>query len=222
MKTALLIGATGLVGDYLLRQLLTDDRFERVKIFVRRSTGYQNPDKLEEHLVDFERPEDWQHLLSGDVLFSALGTTLRQAGSAPAQFRVDYTYQYRVAEAAAQNGVKTLVLVSSASADPDSFVFYTRMKGELERDVKRLPFQRIRILQPGMLAGTRSEPRVAEQLALPLASLLAHLPGLHQFRPIHAREVATAMCNAALDEKPGVQTDTLEAVFERATQSGAV
>ncbi|SHL88460.1 NAD(P)H-binding protein [Hymenobacter psychrotolerans] len=216
MQTALLIGATGLVGDNLLRQLLSDSRFDRIKVFTRRPTGYHNPDRLEEHLIDFEHPEHWQHLLSGDVLFSALGTTLRQAGSADAQYKVDYTYQFRVAEAAAQNGVKTYVLVSSAGAAADSFVFYSRMKGKLERDVKRLPFQRIRIMQPGMLAGHRHEPRLMERLALPLAAAVAQLPGLQQYRPIHGREVAQAMINAALDEKPGVQTDTLEQVFQRA------
>lgn len=216
VKTALLIGATGLVGDYLLRQLLTDDRFDRIKVFTRRPTGYQNPARLEEHLVNFDQPEQWQHLLTGDVLFSTLGTTLQQAGSNAAQYKVDYTYQFRAAEAAAQNSVKTYVLISSAGADAEAFVFYSRMKGELERAVKRLPFQRIRILQPGMLAGQRSEERLAERIALPLTALLAKLPGLHHYRPIHGREVAQAMINAALDEKPGVQTDALEAVFARA------
>ena len=216
MQTALLIGATGLVGDYLLRQLLSDPRFDRIKVFTRRPSGYQNPDKLEEHLIDFDHPEQWQHLLTGDVLFSALGTTLRQAGSNDAQYKVDYTYQFRVAEAAAQNGVKTYVLVSSAGADAEAFVFYSRMKGKLEQDIKGLPFQCIRILQPGMLAGHRHAPRLAERLALPLAALAGYLPGLQQYRPIHGREVAQAMINAALDEKPGVQTDTLEGVFRRA------
>jgi hypothetical protein len=93
------------------------------------------------------------------------------------------------------------------------------MKGELERAVKRLPFQRIRILQPGMLAGTRTEDRLAERVALPLTALLAKLPGLRRYRPIHGREVAQAMINAALDSKPGVQTDTLQGVFDRAKNS---
>jgi len=205
-----------LVGNYLLRQLLSNDNFSRISVFTRRATGYQNPAKLEEHIVDFDKPEKWQHLLTGDVLFSTLGTTLHQAGSQQAQYQVDYTYQYRTAEAAAQNGVKTYVLVSSAAADPESFAFYTRMKGELERDVKRLPFQRIRILQPGMLAGHRHNSRLAERIALPVAALLSNLPGLAPYRPIHGKEVAQAMINAALDEKPGVQTDALAGVFKRA------
>ncbi|GAA4385779.1 NAD(P)H-binding protein [Hymenobacter koreensis] len=215
MKIALVIGATGLVGDYLLRQLLLDSRFERIKVFTRRPTGYQNPAKLEEHLVDFEQPEQWHHLLTGDVLFSTLGTTLKQAGGQRQQYRVDYTYQYQTAEAAARNGVETYVLVSSASADPTSNIFYTRMKGELERDVQRLPFRRIRILQPGPLAGPRQEPRTLEKIGIAAASLLGQLPALRKYRPAHGRTVAQAMINATLDETPGTQVDTLEGVFAR-------
>ena len=215
MKTAILIGATGLVGDYLLRQLLLDDRFTNIKVFARRPTGYQNP-KLQEHLVDFQQPQQWSELLTGDVLFSTLGTTLKQAGSQAAQYEIDYTYQYRAAQAAAEHGVETLVLVSSAGADANSLIFYSRMKGELERDVKKLPFRRIRVLQPGMLAGARKEPPTSERIGLVLGSLLGQVPVLRQYRPIHGRTVAQAMINAALDETPGVQTITLEDVFTRA------
>ncbi|QJX48759.1 NAD(P)H-binding protein [Hymenobacter taeanensis] len=215
MKTAILIGATGLVGDYLLQQLLLDDRFSSVKVFGRRPTGYQSP-KLQEHLIDFGQPQEWSGLLTGDVLFSALGTTLKQAGSQNAQYEVDYTYQYRAAQAAAEHGVETLVLVSSAGADAHSIIFYSRMKGELEQDVKKLPFHRIRILQPGMLAGFRKEPRTGERIGLLLGSLVGQLPVLRQYRPIHGRTVAQAMINAALDETPGVQTISLEDVFTRA------
>ncbi|RSK44729.1 Rossmann-fold NAD(P)-binding domain-containing protein [Hymenobacter perfusus] len=218
MYSALLIGATGLVGDYLLRQLLLDDRFTSLKVFTRRPTGYQNP-KLEEHLVDFDQPRGWNHLLTGDVLFSSLGTTLRQAGGQKAQYKVDYTYQFQAAQAAAENGVPTYVLISAANAEPDALVFYSRMKGELERDIKRLPFRRIRILQPGILAGNRAAPRLGERLGLLLATAAGTIPLLHAYRPIHARIVAQAMVKAAVDETPGVRTDTLEDVFRRAGQS---
>lgn len=217
MRTALLIGATGLVGDHLLRQLLLDDRFDHVKVFVRRPTGYQNA-KIEEHLVDFNQPRTWGHLLTGHVLFSALGTTLRQAGGQQAQYQVDYTYQFRTAEAAAENGVATYVLVSSAGADDQSLLFYSRMKGELERDVKRLPFRHIRIIQPGILAGSRAAPRLGEKVGLFLASVASTMPLLRAYRPIHGRIVAQAMIHAALDPSPGISTYSLEEVFRRAEQ----
>jgi uncharacterized protein YbjT (DUF2867 family) len=216
MKTALVIGATGLVGDYLLRQLLLDPRFERIKVFTRRPTGYHNPAKLEEHIVDFDKPAEWQELLQGEVLFSALGTTRKQAGSQEAQYRVDHTYQLQTAEYAARNGTDTYVLVSAAGADKDSALFYNRLKGELERDVQALAFARIRILQPGVLAGPRAEARPLERLGIGAAALLGTVPLLRKYRPIHARTVARAMINASFDEQAGVQVDTLEEVFRRA------
>lgn len=215
MPTALLIGATGLVGDQLLRQLLLDARFSRISVFTRRPTGYQNP-RLEEHIVNFDQPRDWNQLLHGDVLFSCLGTTLQQAGSQDAQYLVDYTYQFQAARAAAENGVAAYALVSSTGADADSLLFYTRMKGELERDVKRLPFQCIRILQPGILAGQREQRRLGEKVGLWLATVVSAMPLLHSYRPIHARTVARALRQAALDTTPGIQTYALEQVFERA------
>src|ERR1700761_7880367 len=119
MKTAIVIGATGLVGKQLVQQLLKDTRFEQVKIFVRKSTGISNS-KLQEHVVDFDQPDTFKRALTGDVLYSALGTTLSAAGSKDAQYKVDYTYQYQVAKTAAANGVKEYVLISAAGSAPDS------------------------------------------------------------------------------------------------------
>lgn len=215
MKTALVIGATGLVGSHLLRQLLADDRFEKVKIFTRRSTGIQNP-KLEEYIIDFDQPEQWQHLLTGNVLFSALGTTLKKAGSKPAQYKIDYTYQYNMAKAAAANGVADYVLVSSAGASVDSKIFYSRMKGELERDVMQLPFKHIHIIQPGILVGQRKEKRAGEKIGIALLSVLYHIPGLTAYKPIPAETVAKAMINASFDESKSLQVHTLQGVFDLA------
>jgi uncharacterized protein YbjT (DUF2867 family) len=116
MKTALLIGATGLTGSHLLHLLLADLRFEHIIIFVRRSTGIVHP-KLEEHIVRFGHPEEWKHLVKGDVLFSALGTTVKLAGSKEAQYKVDYTYQFQFAAAASANGVPSYVLISASGAN---------------------------------------------------------------------------------------------------------
>ena len=130
-KTAILIGATGLVGAALTDALLADSRFEKVVVFVRRATGKNHP-KLEEHIVNFDAIDNWKQLLTGDVLFSAMGTTIGKAGSKEAQYKIDYTYQYEVAKAASENGVRQYVLVSSAGASPQSKIFYSRMKGELK------------------------------------------------------------------------------------------
>ena len=123
--TALVLGATSLVGSHLLNMLLEDGQYAAVKVFVRRKIDMQHP-RLQVQVVDFDRPETWHRELKGEVLFSTLGTTLRQAGSQDAQYRVDYTYQHEAARAAAANGVETYVLVSSAGADANARVFYSR------------------------------------------------------------------------------------------------
>jgi uncharacterized protein YbjT (DUF2867 family) len=199
--TAVVIGATGLVGSELLRQLLVDARFAAVVALGRRRTGVEHA-RLREHVIDFDAPASFAGFVAGDVLFSALGTTIRAAGSPEAQYRVDHGYQLRVAEAAARNGVATYVLVSSASASPRSRIFYSRMKGELERDVERLPFARVRILRPGPLDGERREVRAGERWALRVLRPLAPvLPA--SLKPIPAATVAHAAVAVAFDTAPG-------------------
>lgn len=211
-RRAIVIGATGLVGTQLLSQLLQDDRFSAVLVFGRRSTGIVHP-KLQELLVDFDAPSTWAPQVQGDVLFSALGTTIKTAGNQEAQYKVDFHYQYTFAQAAAKNGVPVYVLVSSAMANDRSRIFYTRMKGELEREVKKLPFTAIRIIQPGVLAGDRKEHRPGEKMGIRMLKFLNGLGIMHKQKPIHASIVARALVNASLDPAPGTKTYTLLDVF---------
>jgi uncharacterized protein YbjT (DUF2867 family) len=212
MKTALVIGATGLVGKQLVQQLLADDRFSRVVVFVRRTTGVQHP-KVQEHLIDFDAVDSWKDLVRGDVLFSTLGTTIKKAGSQEAQYKIDYTYQYNFAKVAADNGVPAYVLVSSSGAKTTSRIFYSRMKGELEEAVKKLPFQYIRIIQPGLLAGEREEFRLGETIAYGISSVFKFIPGLDAYRPYHDTVVAKALINAALTEGEKIKIYTLRDIF---------
>src|SRR5687768_5421023 len=167
---ALVIGATGMVGSQLIQQLLADKRFEKIRVFSRRSLDIKHQ-KLEEHLINFDYPEQWKGLVRGNVLFSALGTTLSKAGSKGAQFKIDYKYQYQFAKAASENGVPQYVLVSAAYASPSSKIFYSRMKGILEKDVKKLSYQNITILKPGMLSGERKEERTGEKIGITVSNL---------------------------------------------------
>lgn len=198
-KTALVIGATGLVGSHLVQLLLESNDFDQIKIFGRRSTGHANP-KIKEFIVDFDNIDSFKNELTGDILFSALGTTVRTAGSKDAQYKVDYTYQYDVAKAAAEQGVKTYVLVSSSGASPTSKFFYFRMKGELDNAVKSLPFKNIKILRPSTLAGDRKENRTGEKIAIRVTDIFSRIiPGLKKYRPVHAHLVACAMINTSIN-----------------------
>ena len=199
-RIAIVIGATGLVGSALVQQLLEDDRFGLVRVLGRRITGSTDP-KLEEHKINFDMPGEWKHLVKGDVLFSALGTTLKQAGSKQAQYKVDHGYQYEVAKAASENGVPVYVLVSSAMADEGSSLFYTRMKGELERDIRQLSFPHIHILQPGMLKGDRKESRPGERIGISVVEFLNKLGIAKKQKPIDVSIVAKAMINVSFSKE---------------------
>ena len=197
MKTAIIIGATGLVGNLITRKLLEDNRYEKVKVFVRKSLNINNP-KLEEHIVDFDNIALWKNNLSGDELYSAIGTTIKKAGSKDAQYKIDFTYQYEAANAASENGVKNYLLVSSLGANSKSSNFYLRMKGSLDEKVRLLSFDRIRIFRPSILVGDRSEKRFGESLGIKIAGTLTKIiPALKKYRPIKASQVAEAMIKSA-------------------------
>lgn len=194
--TANVIGATGLVGKQLVNQLLEDDTFEKVRIFVRRKSGITHK-KAEEQIVDFRNKKEWRDHLIGDVLFSALGTTLKQAGGQQNQYEVDYTLNYNFARIAKENGIENYVLISSMSANSKSKLFYSRMKGELDDAVAELGFNKYSILRPGPLSGNRENKRVMEEIAFPVISFLTRF-FLRKFRPIKDEIVAKAMINAAI------------------------
>ncbi len=212
MKTALVIGATGLVGFQLVKHLIEDKDFAKVVVFSRRSTGLVSP-RLEEHIIDFDHPEQWQHLVKGDVLFSALGTTLAQAGGQKAQYKIDHSYQYQFAASAARNAVPVYVLVSSAGANPKSRTFYMRMKGELERDVKELLFSSIVLIKPGPLHGERKDNRVGEKIGVAVISFFNAIGLFRKYRPIGGDVVAGAMIQAFKRATPGVAAFELDELF---------
>lgn len=211
LRTALVIGSTGMVGRELVTQLCESSEFEQVISFVRRSSGFSHS-KLQEHVVNFDQPESWKELLKGDVLFSCMGTTLAAAGSKASQYKVDYTYQYETARMAAENNVPVYVLVSSTGANANSALFYPKIKGQLDEAVQKLGFKSVQILRPGQLYGERQQKRSAELFAVKMMFAMNSLGIFKKYRPIHASEVAKAMISAA--KRTGSNIFTLDELFK--------
>ena len=198
----------------MLNQLLEDNRFEKIRIFVRRDSGIKHP-KLEQQIIDFAHEKTWSKYLTGDVLFSALGTTLKQAGGKEKQYEIDFTYNLNFAKKAKENGIENYVLVSSIGANSKSKVFYLRMKGELDDAVLKLEFKNLTILKPASLTGERTPPRIAEEISVPVMRFLTRFV-LKKYRPIHGKTVAKAMINSIIN--PNTEKKICEAleVFELA------
>ncbi len=202
-RTAWLAGATGLVGGFVLRQLLASEWYSQVIALTRRTMNVDHP-KLEQRLVDFDQLQSIDLPLAEDV-FCALGTTIKKAGSQEAFRRVDLDYPRALANKAAASGAQQFLLVSSVGANARSRNFYLRTKGELEDAVSALPYKGFHVFRPSLLLGPREERRPAERLAEALMKGLSPvlIDGLRKYRPIKAEEVARAMVAAAVAGGPG-------------------
>ncbi|HEX7243690.1 MAG TPA: oxidoreductase [Longimicrobiaceae bacterium] len=224
-RTALLLGATGLVGGHCLDLLLADDAYGHVTVVGRRPVSREHP-KLRQHTVDFDRLADSAALFDDarDV-FCCLGTTIRAAGSREAFRRVDLEYPREAAELASRAGAERFLLVSAMGADPGSRVFYNRVKGEAEEAVRALPFREVVILRPSLLMGERTERRPAEALAQRMMGPLSFLLSgpLLKYRPVEGRTVARAMVRLAKAGGTGarvVESDEIAAVGDERLASG--
>ena len=197
-KNALLAGATGLVGGYLLRRLLAHPSYARVEILVRRELPIRDP-KLTQHIVEFARLSDGAPGVAPDDVFCCLGTTIRKAGSEEAFRRVDYDYPLALARLTKAAGAGKFLMVSALGADPKSAVFYNRVKGEVEQAFAAIGLPSVYFFRPSLLTGPRAEHRPGERVGIAVGMLIAPLliGGLRKYRPIHADCVAAAMVYAA-------------------------
>jgi uncharacterized protein YbjT (DUF2867 family) len=191
-RHALLLGATGATGQKLLKLLLEDSNFDKVTIFVRREVKIKH-EKLNVHVIDFSKLNEYKELVKGDVLFSALGTTLKVAGSKDKQFLVDYTYQFEFAKLAKENGVSTYSLISSLGAKESSPFFYPKIKGKLEESVKLLDFKTIQIFQPPSLIRQAELMRSGEWVTVCLFHKLNSIGLLKSFKPMSVAILASKM-----------------------------
>ena len=211
-KTAVVIGATGLIGAELVKNLLASNDIEKV-ITLSRKPLKQQSEKLESHVVDFEHLDDSKAFIQGDVFFSCLGTTKKQVGSISAQKQVDFVYQLQAAKIAAENGIPHYCLVSSSGANANSSSAYLRMKGELEDAVQQLGFKRLTIFKPSLLLGQRHHSRLGEELGAKILPTLCRLPGLKKYRPIQGSQVARKMLEVSLEDATGYCSYTLDEIF---------
>ena len=212
-KVALVIGSTGLVGKSLVDQLVAAEEISQVITLTRRPIKYISA-KVVNHVVDFEQLEQYTSHFQADLMFSCLGTTLKQAGSIEAQRKVDFEYQLKAAELAAKKGFSHYLLVSSSGANDQSRSAYLKMKGELEKRIKLLNFERISIFQPSLLMGERKEFRLAEKLGSWLLPSLCLIPGLRRYRPITGKQVATKMYLVSSQSGPKLALYRLDELFE--------
>jgi uncharacterized protein YbjT (DUF2867 family) len=201
---AWIVGATGLVGRTLLDLLLAEPRVEAVTAVVRRPVERAHP-KLDLRVVDFD---DLERQLEGRRVthaFCCLGTTIKKAGSQEAFRHVDHDLPLAFGRACAAASVRKLLIVTALGADPQSKIFYNRVKGEVEADLRALGLRELHVLRPSLLLGERAERRPAEAFGMALARPLGMLMvgPLARYRAIEGADVARAMLTLALDETPG-------------------
>jgi len=213
-KSAVVIGSTGLVGKALVRALLTSDDIKSVNALSRRPLGFEHA-KLNNVIVDFEMLENHRDEFRADYLFCCLGTTKKQVGTLEAQRKVDVDFQYRSAKIAKAEGVQHCLLVSSSGANPSSLSPYLKMKGDLERLITTLDFEKLSIVQPSVLHGPRDDSRFGESLAVKLLGAASWVPGVSRYRPISGEQVAAKLLAIALEQDHARQVYRLEQLFER-------
>lgn len=202
-KTALLAGASGLTGGYLLSLLLESPEYSSVIAYVRKSSGLTHP-KLKEIVVDWE---NLQEPVAAEDVFCCLGTTIKKAGSQEAFRRVDYNYPLQLAQIQLRGGSQQFLLVSAIGADAKSSVFYSRVKGELENALQSIGYKSLHIFRPSFIAGPRKESRPGERIGLAIFSLLSPLfiGPLKKYAPIQAEHIARAMLQAAQKNEQGTK-----------------
>lgn len=210
-KTALLAGATGLVGSALLPLLLASGRYAKVIVVGRRPVAVQHP-KLVQVVTELNRLEGERLRLIADDVFCCLGTTIGQAGSKEAFYQVDFLYVVQLAALTAANFAAQFLVVSALGADAESRFYYNRVKGEMEAAVRQAPFRAVHIFQPSLLLGERATPRLGERLGAVVLKLVRPLlrGSWRKYRPVAAATVAHAMLRTAEDDDSGIRLHSSE------------
>ena len=213
MKTALVFGSSGLVGGHLLNQLIENDKYNKIKIFVRSEPKNHNP-KVEIINTDFNNLENHKEDIEGDDCFFCIGTTKQNSPDKNEYRRVELDIPKEIAQIAKSNSLSSFVFVSSGFADPKNSGDYLKFKGLVEEELKRLSFQKLGIVRPSFLLGDRKEKRIGEKIGILIFKLLSPLfvGPLKKMKPIHSEKVAKSMINICNNEYSKVIFESNEIV----------
>jgi uncharacterized protein YbjT (DUF2867 family) len=219
-KSALVAGASGLIGRHCVELLLNHEAYTEVKILVRKPVAIRHP-KLTVYVIDFDKLENHAEALIADDVFCALGTTIRKAGSQAAFRKVDFDYTVKIAALAQHADARQFLLVSSMGANPRSRIFYNQIKGDVEEAVRRIPFNAVQIFRPSLVLGKREERRSSEQIGAALMAALGWgLVGpMRRWKAVDAHSVARAMVASAQKNLSGFhvyQSDEIQRISDEA------
>ncbi len=218
-RKALVIGATGLIGKNVVNQLIQNDAFEKITTLVRKSSGFSH-EKLEKIIVNFDQLEEYEQYFQVNDVFSCLGTTIKIAKTKENFRKVDYDYSIKVAELASKATVQNFLMISSMGANSHSNIFYSKVKGEVERDVRKFHFTGLFIFRPSLLLGERKEKRLGEKVAEKISTIMPFVftGPLKKYKPIKGEMVAKAMINSALSGIQGeqiIESNSIESISRK-------
>ena len=203
-KTAIIAGASGLVGKFCLSYLLMDKNYSKIIVLSRKPFPIKDP-KIENIVCDFDLLAQQSAKLIADDVYCCLGTTIAVAGSKENFRKVDYDYPLNLASITKQQGATQYLLISAMGADANSSIFYNKVKGELQDSLKNLGFRTLHIFQPSLLTGLRKEFRLGERVAQVFMKVFTPLmlAGMKKYRPIEGMVVAFGMHKKASEETQG-------------------
>jgi uncharacterized protein YbjT (DUF2867 family) len=206
MKKAILFGASGFVGSYLLDELLNDADYEKVMIVVRKNLNISHP-KLETIIGNYHSLPDLKRNIVADEIFITLGTTRKNTPDKGEYYQTDHDYPVLAAKIAKEKGAKSVFVVTAVGANANSGIFYVKTKGEIERDIIALDFEHTHIFRPSMLMGNRKEHRPLEKTFIKIWSVINRIfiGKLNRYRGIDGAAVAKAMINAAKNQSEKVK-----------------
>ncbi len=194
MKTAIILGATGLTGGILLHELLHDGRYHKIKLFSRKSIDINHP-KIEEHLIDMLQLNDHAETFTADEVFCCIGTTAAKTSNKDLYHKIDYGIPVDAARLCKTNAIHTLIVISALGAGKESKIFYNRIKGEMEEAVLEFGIPKTHLLQPSLIGGNRNEKRPGEYFFKIVMKVFNPLliGSLKKYRTIHPETIASAM-----------------------------